>query len=196
MGGYGSGRTGYKQKAEDCRSIDVNKMHRADCFHNGRRGSWVWSQDGERVASIGYSFDLGQLSLNYRVRIHCGDWEGIKQTIPLVWSDCNYGGQRPYFRCPGVVNGIHCQRRVGKLFTGGRFFLCRHCYSIGYTSQSEARYDRNLRRANHLRRALGGHAGTAHCIAPRPKGMWHRTYQRKVWEIQHDEHNANVLFVS
>jgi hypothetical protein len=30
-----------------------------------------------------------------------------------------------------------------------------------------------------LRVALGGEAGTANWIAPKPKGMWQRTYERK-----------------
>jgi hypothetical protein len=34
-----------------------------------------------------------------------------------------------------------------------------------------------------LRVALGGEAGTANWIAPKPKGMWHRTYERKKLEI-------------
>jgi hypothetical protein len=34
-----------------------------------------------------------------------------------------------------------------------------------------------------LRVALGGEAGTANWIAPKPKGMWHRTYERKQFEI-------------
>jgi hypothetical protein len=97
--------------------------------------------------------------------------------------DCHYGNQRPYFRCPGVMNGRHCGRRVGKLFLGGKYFLCRHCYNVAYTSQSEPRYDRAL-------------PGTAHWIAPKPKGMWQRTYQRKCWEIEHYEYQADLRFLS
>ena len=29
-------------------------------------------------------------------------------------------------------------QRAGKLFTGGRFFLCRDCYSIAYARASDA----------------------------------------------------------
>ncbi len=43
MGGYGSGRPGHKQKAEDCRSLDVNRLHREGCLEPGRMGNWVWS---------------------------------------------------------------------------------------------------------------------------------------------------------
>lgn len=108
---------------------------------------------------------------------------------------CTYGGTRPYFLCPGVVNGVHCNRRVGKLFSGGRYFLCRHCYDVAYKSQSEPRYDRMLRRANKRRMSLGGDPGTASWIAPKPKGMWTRTYQRHRTEIEWCEYQANLAFI-
>lgn len=196
QGGYGSGRTGYKQKAEDCRSIDIYKMKRSGCLEAGRRGNWIWSRDDEEVARIDYHCTGSDLVLNYRVRICGGDWERIEQTVPLTQTDCNFGGQRIYARCPGIVGGRHCQRRVGKLFAGGNYFLCRHCYDVGYYSQSETSADRALRRANKIRRELGGEPGTAHWIAPKPKGMWERTYRQKCWKIETSEHQANLLFLS
>jgi hypothetical protein len=46
-----------------------------------------------------------------------------------------------------------------------------------------------------LRVALGGEAGTANWIAPKPKGMWHRTYERKKFEICWCENQAYLLFI-
>ncbi len=195
MGGYGSGRPSGKQLAEDCRSLDVNRLHREGCLTPGRIGGWVWSRDGEEVARIGFKAEDARLVLNYRVRVHGDDWEPITQPIRITHADCHYGGQRPYFACPGVVNGRHCGRRVGKLYSGGKYFLCRHCYRVAYASQSEARYDRMLRRANKLRMALGGEPGTAHFIAFKPKGMWQRTYDRNRFEIQWCENQADQLFL-
>ncbi|MFT6677259.1 MAG: hypothetical protein ACJAVM_003472 [Sulfitobacter sp.] len=196
MGGYGSGRPSHKQKAEEFRSLDVNRFHREGCLHPGKQGNWVWSRDGEEVGRIDYRAEDGRLVLDYRVRSYGGDWEPTTETIRITYVECNYGNTRPYFLCPGVVNGKHCGRRVGKLFAGGRYFLCRHCYRIAYASQSEARHDRMLRRANKLRMALGGEPGTAHWIAPKPKGMWQRTYQRKQFEIERFENQADRLFLS
>lgn len=196
MGGYGSGRRGHKQKAGDCKSLDVNRLHREGCLCVGSRGDWVWSRDGVETGRIGYVTEANGLLLKYRIRQHSNDWENITQTVPIAHADCNYGGERPYFLCSGVVNGRHCGRRVGKLFLGGKYFLCRHCYQIAYGSQSEMRYDRMLRRANKQRMALGGEAGTAHCIAPKPKGMWQRTYARKRFEIMWCENQADELFLS
>ena len=195
MGGYGSGRTGYRQKAEDCRSLDANRFHREGCLRPGRQGNWVWSRDGEEVGRIGYKAEDGHLVLDYRVRRNGGDWEPIVETIGITQADCNYGNARPYFMCPGVVNGLHCWRRVGKLFSGGCYFLCRHCYSITYTSQSEASYYRALRRASKTRMALGGEPGAANWIAPKPTGMWQRTYARHCGQIERDESQADHLFL-
>ncbi len=196
MGGYGSGRPGYKQKAEGCRSLDIYQLKRQGCLEEGKRGNSVWSRDNEEIARIGFHCTGATLVLDYRVRLCGGEWEPIKQTVPLTHTDCHYGGQRIYARCPGVVNGQLCGRRVGKLFAGGRYFLCRHCYNVAYSSQSEDRHSRLLRRANKLRTALGGEPGAAYWIAPKPKGMWHRTYERMCAEIEWCEHQANVAFLA
>ena len=196
LGGYGSGRHGYKQKAEDCRSLDVNRFRRDGCLVPGRAGSWVWSRDGEEVGRIGYRAEQGAIVLNYRVRMYGGDWQPITETVGLIEANCHFGGTRTYFICPGVKNGTPCWRRVAKLYSGGKYFLCRHCYNISYYSQSEPAHERLLRRANKLRMSLGGEPGTASWIPPKPKGMWHRTYQRKLDEIDWCEGRADHLFLS
>ncbi len=196
MGGYGSGRTGSKQKAEHCPSLDVNKMRRDGCLEPGWSGQWVWSRNGQETGRISARAERGRIILSYKVRQNGNDWEPITQTVHTTQSDCNYGGQRPYFLCPGVVNGRHCGRRVGKLFSGGRYFLCRHCYQIAYSSQSEAHYDRMLRRANKLRMALGGEPGAAHWIADKRRGMWQRTYERQRSEIECCEGQADQAFLN
>lgn len=196
MGGYGSGRQSYRQKTEDCRWIDVNRFNREGCLHPGHTANWVWWRDNEEVSRIAYRAEEGRLVLDYKVRVFGGDWEPIKQNVNLTYVDCQFGNKRPYFICPGVVNGRPCYRRVRKLFSGGKYFLCRHCYDLAYASRSEARQDRMLRRANKLRMALGGEPGTANWIAPKPKGMHQRTYQRKVDEITWCEYQADVLFLS
>jgi len=195
MGGYGSGRPGWKQKAEDCRSIDVNRMSKAGCLKPGHWGGWQWMRDGEVVAKIGLRAETGKLVLDFKVRYGGNDWQDTKQPVPIVWTECRFGGERPYFLCPGVVNGQKCGRRVVKLFAGGRYFLCRQCYRLAYRCQSEERADRMLRRANKRRMALGGEPGTASWIT-KPKGMWQRTYMQKLIEIRVAEDQANRAFMS
>ena len=195
MGGYGSGRTSNKIRAEDCWRLDVNRFKRAGCLVAGASGNWRWSDDGRELARIGWSCQGSHITLSYRVRDFGGEWESVRQTVGLTHLACNYGGARLFFRCPGNFGVQSCNARVTKLYAGGRYFLCRNCYRIGYASQSEDRYQRSLRKANKLRTALGGEPGAAHFIAQRPKGMWQRTYDKIVCEIYELEDAADALFL-
>jgi hypothetical protein len=180
MGGFGSGRPGGfgRAKVEGCRWLDVNRLHREGCLRSGWSGIWQWTRDGERVAWINLRADHDHLHLTYRVRIDGGDWEDVGESARIARVACRYGGARPYFICPGFVNGRPCGRRVAKLYGHGRYFVCRHCYRLAYSSQSEGSLDRALRRANTIRQRLGGDPGMASSFPKRPKRMWLRTYER------------------
>jgi hypothetical protein len=146
-------------------------------LRSGCAGGWQWTCDGERVAWINLRAEDDQLHLAYRVRMGGGDWEDVAETIRIVRSTCRFGGNRPYFVCPGVINGVACGRHVAKLHGPGRYFLCRRCYRLVYASQSETQWYRGLRRANKVRQRLGGDPGMDSSFPPRPKGMWRRTYE-------------------
>ena len=47
------------------------------------------------------------------------NWEVVDETIRITRLPCRFGGTRPYFICPVVVNGIACGRRVAKLHGPG-----------------------------------------------------------------------------
>lgn len=178
MGGLGSGRpSGFgRETVESCRSIDVNRLHRAGYLVPGWWGDWEWKRDGERVAWISMRAEENRLVLSYNYRRNDEEWQSVEQPVPTIQVPCRFGGTRPYFICPGVVNGVTCGRRVVKLYGPGRYFLCRHCYGLAYASQSEGAWDRPLRRANTIRMRLGGDPGMAAPFPERPKGMWRRTY--------------------
>jgi hypothetical protein len=95
-----------------------------------------------------------------------GDWKDVKETVPLEWAPCNFGGERPWFICPGAGRG----RRVAVLYGLGRYFLCRHCYDLCYESQREDKTHRALRRAQKIRKRLEGSANMMEPFPERPKG--------------------------
>jgi hypothetical protein len=198
MGGLGSGRPGGSGRStvEACRSIDVNRLQREGCLRPGWMGGWQWTRDGEKVASINLRAEHDRLHLSYRVRICGGEWEDVAETVHIVRVACRFGGTRPYFICPGVVNGIACGRRVAKLHSPGRYFLCRHCYRLANASQSEGAWDRTLRRANKIRQRLGGAPGMDEPFPPKPKGMWLRTYERLSEQAFEAETLADQAFVT
>jgi hypothetical protein len=128
------------------------------------------------------------------VRISGGEWEKIAETVGIVRVPCRLGGARPYFICPGVANGIACGRRVAKLHGPGRYFLCRHCYRLANISQREGKADRALRRANKIRRRLGGDPGMAAPFPEKAKSMWRRTYERPREQVFNAETLADKTF--
>jgi hypothetical protein len=178
MGGSGSGRTGGRPIVDGCRSLDVNRLHRQGWLRPGWAGTLRWSRDGESVGSIDLRAADGRISLTYRYRLGEGEWEDVGEPVQIVWTPCTFGGSRPWFVCPGVVDGVPCGRRVAKLYGPGRYFLCRHCYGLAYQSQREQPHERALRRANGIRMRLGGEPGMLCPFPEKPKGMHWWTYER------------------
>ena len=124
MGGFGSGRPSGsgRDTVEASRSLDVNRLHREGCLRAGWAGGWQWTHDGERVASISCApMPTGCIS-----PIVCASAAATgrtsAETVRIVRMPCRFGGARPYFVCPGVVNGIACGRRVVKLHGAGTLF--------------------------------------------------------------------------
>src|ERR1700756_5037603 len=110
MGGFGSGRPSGSGRStvEACRSIDANRLHGEGCLGAGWMGGLQWSRDREQVASINLRADHDRLHLTYRMRIGGGEWEDVNETVRIVRVPCRLGGARPYFVCPGMMNGITC----------------------------------------------------------------------------------------
>lgn len=196
MGGFGSGRPGGsgRDTVEACRSIDANRLNREGCLRAGWMGGWQWTRDGKKVASINLRSEHDRLHLAYRVRHGGGEWADVTEIVGIVRVACRFGGDRPYFLCPGVVNGVACGRRVVKLHGPGRYFLCRNCYRLAHASQSESTWDRTLRRARMLKQRLGGEPGMDSPFPPKPKGMWQRTYTRLREEAFAAEWRADEAF--
>ena len=188
MGGVGSGnwyRFSKKTTTEECHSLDVRDLYRDGLLKPGCRFRSSWSRAGRETASIRAFVYRDRVVLSYRHRRGLGgEWQDVKEPISLDWTRCNFGGERPWFICPGV----QCGRRVAVLYGPGKYFLCRHCYDLSYESQREDKNDRAFRRARKIRQRLGGSANMLEPFPERPKGMHHDTYMRLFWE----HHEAQV----
>ncbi len=191
MGGVGSGnryRFDKKTTTEECHSLDVRDLHRKGLLRPGIRFRSSWSRAGRETGSIRGFVYRDRVVLSYRHRSGLGgEWKDVKEPVALEWTPCNFGGERPWFICPGVA----CGRRVAVLYGPGRYFLCRHCYDLRYESQREDKKDRALRRAQKIRQRLGGSANMLEPFPERPKGMHHDTYMRLFWE--HDKAHREEL---
>lgn len=177
MGGIGSGtwyRWSKKDTVEDCRALDVRRWQRDGFLIPGRSFSWRWTRNGEPIGNIQVRVETGRAFLIYRYQRNGGEWESLDYPVTLDTTSCHYGGVRYWFRCPAVG----CGRRVALLYLDGRYFACRHCYRLAYTSQREALHDRLSRRVDKLRARLQWEPGMLNGSGRKPKGMHWRTFER------------------
>jgi hypothetical protein len=137
-----------------------------------------WSRAGRETGSIGGIALPDRITLLYRHKRGLnGEWEDAQESVEHAWTPCNFGGERPWFICPGAG----CGQRVAVLYGPGRYFLCRHCNDLAYQSQRDTKMHRALYRAQDIRRQLGGSANMMEPFPEKPKGMHWRTYERMWW---------------
>jgi hypothetical protein len=173
MGGYGSGKAFGMPTTSDLPSIDLRMWHREGLFcASSKFGLWTWRSAGRVVASIGYEASRAAVVLDYEIQ-----GERIRYAVPIEWTRCNYGGERPWFRCPDRG----CGRRCAILY-GGRFFSCRRCLGLVYQSQREDRSTRLMRKADKLRAKLG--TEPSEDVEDKPPRMHWATFDRLVGDIE------------
>jgi len=195
MGGPGSG-TCYRWRskrpvAEDYCFLDINYLKRNGDLKPGRVSIQRWSCGDQEAGSIELIAHEESVELDYRYT-QAGEPEDVHYTVQLTYTPCNYGGKRPWFRCPNT----HCGRRVGKLFAVGKYFLCRHCYGLAYHSQNLSEMDRLLRKAQAIRKRLGASTCTCDPIISKPKGMHWKTFERLRQEALEAGNRSLILAAS
>ena len=152
----------FTRTVDECRVLDVNELHREGFLEREAthaRGTSTWYRDDEEVASIGYyrtptANGEPALKLHYTVKPD-SDSRQVEYTVPLDYTECHFGGERPWFRCPGRG----CGERVGKLYKPPHrdHFLCRECHDLAYESnerQGEAVYENIAKPYDRLDAAL------------------------------------------
>jgi hypothetical protein len=185
MGGSGSGnwyRFDSKTLAEHCLSIDVRQLSRKRCLEPGQRYSWRWQNGSDIVIET----KPEAIELFYGISRNEQPREDVHILVPLSWSSCNYGRERPWLICPGKG----CGRRVAKLYLADKYFLCRHCHDLAYSSQRQAKEFRLLDKAQKICRRLGVTNCNDLFTASKPKGMHWRTYEKLVDEAQELEQES------
>ncbi len=117
-------------------------------------GGWTWTYHDRKCLSVLYwvnTLDLAhsQVRLSYSwVWRSSGETESAEYTVGLTTTRPRFGGLRWWFLCPLLVGGHPCRRRVSKLHLPpeARYFGCRRCYDLTYTSCQEShKYDRVFR---------------------------------------------------
>ena len=153
-----------KNTCEGALGLNVNNLRRWGYVQKGlsRSGSVTWSYgDAEPYASASISgYEGRKIELRYQ-----SNGQQVAQTVPIEWTRCRFGGERPWFTCP------RCYRRCGKVYAAGTYFYCRKCYGLCYESQLE----NPRRRANFRAHKLWARLNEG---AEKPKWMRWKTFYR------------------
>lgn len=164
-----------KRTTDALLQLDIAKVRQIVDFDRPATGSLRWGK-----ASVGYTVRPGSgLYVSYKVN----GAQVPEYLIPVVYTTPNYGGQRPWFRCPNR----NCGRRVRILYCSG-YFLCRQCQNLTYESAQVGHIDRGRvvvrNRISRLRNQLGGGGGIYDDLPDRPAGMSWRRYMATCLEYQ------------
>jgi hypothetical protein len=153
---------GHHGIVENYSSIDVNELRRNGAFgHRTIEFPYV----GLRVPA------LSMVRTNYTAVDIQFSKDKRWQSIPVRWTWCYFGGQRPWVECL-------CGRRVAKLYYAGFCFGCRQCLNLIYESQRRSQNGRRYLRLAKLRARCGGPSLNIGQFPPRPAGMRKRTYSK------------------
>jgi len=149
-----------EELAADC--LDVREALKAGVLEGG----WVNLRAGirwPRIRKIRASRYLIQIELHNQT---------VPQQVPVSWTQCHYGGARPWLHCL-------CGRRALRLFKGFGGYFCRPCCGNPiYESQKRNKKARAYLQAYRARQQLGGSRPGVDPVPERPYRMKQKTYAR------------------
>jgi hypothetical protein len=187
---------GARTACESCKSIDVRSWHRENLLSASRSFTCSWTFGGEPAGTINVRTEPGTVVLTHRTRSwRAAEWRTITQRVPITWTDCYFGGRRPWFICPGFCDGGCCGRRVAVLYALREHFACRQCHGLTYASQQESLRERGLLKAQKILIRLGAKPDLFEPFPEKPPRMHWPTYGRlrRVYEIARERSIQGVL---
>ena len=187
---------GARPTCESCKSIDVRRWHREGRLADGQYFSCSWTYDGEPYGNIMVRTELNAVVLIYRAKSwNATEWKTITQWVPITWTDCHFGGRRPWFVCSVYSDGRYFGRRVALLYGARTYFACRRCHGLAYASQQEAVRERGFIRARKILIRLGAKPDLFDPFPLRPARMHKCTYERlhRAYEIAKDRCFRGIL---
>lgn len=202
MGGLGSGRVAWRPTVESTGALALDVLAVMRPYVRALRGQtlardvtfppfpWQWSRHGEPWCEVELTLTVvagarwASLRLRYDVEHYSAATGPQDYSVALETTTPPFGGRRWWFLCPATG------RRCRKLFlpNGGRRFLSRRAYGLGYRSQQAGRVERMQARIGKLCRRLGGEWSVSPAdLPPKPKWMRWATYRRmeaQAWEAE------------
>lgn len=138
--GISMGFVGKRKKTTDeALEVEIGFILRHSSEHLAKSGlAWlpmVWSnRRGDEVGSASIIVFHDRCTFVYQPANSKESYQQCHFPALFEWTDCNFGGQRPWFKCP------MCRERCRFLYArGGRYegFACRICQNLSYISQQQ-----------------------------------------------------------
>jgi len=140
-----------RAKAEQSNRLSIFWLKKHGYLHkdySNMSGTITWTYGySENKSSISFAIsrdNWGTANERAYARLyytHTNSWSGEKSEmdykVQLATTPCRYGSKRYWFICPLSKNGQYCGRRVGVIYSIGKWFGCRHCGEIAYQAQFE-----------------------------------------------------------
>jgi hypothetical protein len=171
---------------EEAFDIDVRRWRRGELLIPGTTFLCHWLTDNEGTAMLKVRVESEeQVRLIYRVRVPGKRWQKLERAVTIVWDSCRYGGRRPWFICP------NCGDSLAVLYLGGASpfsFSCRRCAGLKYLSQCSGPRLSLMRKAQKIRRQLGGSGSLDERFPDKPRTMrWKRYLRTREMGVQTEE---------
>jgi hypothetical protein len=194
MGGYGSGRRSDQCKkglTDHLYSIDVRTWRRIGLLATDRMFTIRWHENQATIVTMKVTVGGDSIWTEITCDGDLNDSPHQHQYIQLTWTECHFGGERPWFQCP--VRG--CWNRVAILYFAGTF-ACRECCNLAYASQRQSPNTRASNRVNKTRAKLGWKPGFLNGVEWKPKGMHWDTFGRLLKQHEEEVAQAKIQLVS
>ena len=162
--------------------MDIRKLARDGLLKPGAESRL---RDRKSKYEIRLVSEQDRMRFEHGITMLAGFRQLEEDVVAIDWTECHFGGVRPWFLCPNcgeriaILYGPRIERDGSKLPIRSRTLKCRQCHNLGYPSQHEERDRRMRRRANKTWARIGGRGRT------KPKRMHWRTYDRLVDEARY-----------
>lgn len=130
----------------ECRTVEVSALNDEGLLEPDSAGLLEWRRNDDLVAALRWERagphrddvdgDQRVIEISYAtIDARSGETRRNEGTVPIETTSCNFGGERPWFRCPDCserVGGLHCP-------PAGERFRCRECHGLAYESTRATR---------------------------------------------------------
>ena len=134
-----AGRPGWHSRTASALQLDIRVLQREDFLSGAHFTQLAWPNGAKALLET----NVDSVRIAYCYKRRDSTWHNVDERIPVTYTTCHFGGNRPWFTCP------RCCARVGIIYLW-HTPKCRKCARLVYVSLSEDAVNRSWRRTTKL----------------------------------------------